>query len=139
MSVVSGLPEVLHTDLHDQLVRICTELGCAGPFIMVLPFAVPLDEARLGRAARLMLDAEPILGCRFEPDPVRPVWRRRDDLDRERWCVVHTVAHPEELIRSLLTPRPEHLDAAPGHEHGSQHRHRRNPVVPSDGFRPPPI
>src|SRR3954451_13388935 len=98
MSVVSALPDVFPADLQDQIVRIYTELGCAGPLILVLSFADLLDEARLARAARMMLEAEPILGYRFEPDPVRPLWRRRSDLDRESWLVVHTVEDPEELI-----------------------------------------
>jgi len=110
MSVVSALPDAFPADLQEQVVRICAELGCAGPLIMVLSFAAPLDETRLARAARLMLDAEPILGCRFESDPARPVWRRRDDLDRQSWSRVHTAADPEQAIRSVLTPIPEHLD-----------------------------
>ena len=39
------------------------------------------DEARLARAVRLLLDAEPVLGCRFVADGAPPVWRRLDDLD----------------------------------------------------------
>jgi NRPS condensation-like uncharacterized protein len=110
MSVVPALPDVLHADLQDQILRICTELGCAGPMIMMMSFAGRLDEARLARAVRLMLDAEPILGFRFESHPIRPVWRRRDDLDSRGWCIVHEVEDPEALVRSLLTPRPEHLE-----------------------------
>lgn len=110
MPVVADLPDTLAADLQDQVLRICTELCSAGPLIMVLSFAGRLDEARLARAARLLLDAEPILGCRFEPHPVRPVWRRRDDLDSRGWCVVHTVEDPEERIRDLLIPKAKHLD-----------------------------
>ena len=72
MSVVPALPDVLHADLQDQILRICTELGCAGPMIMMMSFAGRLDEARLARAVRLMLDAEPILGFRFEVTPYPP-------------------------------------------------------------------
>lgn len=48
----------------------------------VLEFDGQLDEERLRRAMRLTLDAEPILGCRFAERWYRPVWQRRDDLDR---------------------------------------------------------
>jgi NRPS condensation-like uncharacterized protein len=40
-----------------------------------------LDERRLARAARLVMDAEPVLGCRFVERKSYPFWERRDDLD----------------------------------------------------------
>jgi NRPS condensation-like uncharacterized protein len=42
----------------------------------VLHFAGPLDGPRLRRALRLLLDAEPVLGCRFVARWVRPYWQR---------------------------------------------------------------
>ncbi len=110
MPDATAFPATLDADLQDQVIRICAELDCAGPILMVLSFPVRLDPVRLARAARLVLDAEPIVGCRFESHPRRPVWRRRDDLDDVDWCVVHSTDDPDELIRSLLVPRPEHLE-----------------------------
>jgi NRPS condensation-like uncharacterized protein len=46
----------------------------------VVTFDGCLDEARLGKAVRLLMDAEPILGCRFVSGR-RPFWHRRSDLD----------------------------------------------------------
>lgn len=42
----------------------------------VLDFEGPLDGDRLRRALRLLLDAEPVLGCRFVPRFVFPYWQR---------------------------------------------------------------
>jgi NRPS condensation-like uncharacterized protein len=46
-----------------------------------LRFATHLDEQRLARAVRLTLDAEPVLGCRFENGVRAPYWERLPDLD----------------------------------------------------------
>jgi len=42
----------------------------------VLDFDGPLDGPRLKRALRLLLDAEPVLGCRFVARWWRPYWHR---------------------------------------------------------------
>jgi NRPS condensation-like uncharacterized protein len=47
----------------------------------VVSFDGRLDEPRMRRAVRLLLDAEPVLGCRFDADAVPPVFRRLDGLD----------------------------------------------------------
>jgi NRPS condensation-like uncharacterized protein len=41
-----------------------------------MEFAHRLDPQRLTRAFGLLLDAEPVLGCRFVPDRRRPYWER---------------------------------------------------------------
>lgn len=41
-----------------------------------LEFTGPLDAARLARATRLALDAEPVLGCRFVEHWRKPYWER---------------------------------------------------------------
>lgn len=51
------------------------ELGCR------LTFDVRLDGDVLARAVRLLLDAEPVLGCAFVPGFRRAEWLRRRDLD----------------------------------------------------------
>ena len=49
-----------------------------------------LDEQRLRHALRLLLDAEPGLGCRFALDAKPPVWRWLDDLDARDLLLVRT-------------------------------------------------
>jgi NRPS condensation-like uncharacterized protein len=101
--------DVIPADLQAQIVHLASEIGCAGPILMCMWFSTHLDPARLSRAARLLLDAEPILGCWFDTAPRQPVWRRRDDLDQMEWCVIHPEQDPDDLARALLTPIPEHL------------------------------
>ncbi len=42
-----------------------------------------LDGDRLARALRLLLDAEPILGCRFVPRWVAPYWQRLEEEEAD--------------------------------------------------------
>ncbi|MBI5843500.1 MAG: hypothetical protein HZB23_02385 [Deltaproteobacteria bacterium] len=46
---------------------------------LVADWDEPLDRPRLKRALRLVLDAEPVLGCRFRDSWFRPFWERLDE------------------------------------------------------------
>jgi NRPS condensation-like uncharacterized protein len=105
-----AIREIYPADLQAQIIRLAAEAGCAGPVLFVMTFDGRLDPARLARAARLLLDAEPMLGCEFVPGPGRPYWRRRDDLDTAIWCVVQETDHPDAVLRQLMTPLPEHIE-----------------------------
>ncbi len=67
-----AIRETYPADLQAKIIRLTSEIGCAGPVLFVMTFEGRLDPARLARAARLLLDAEPMLGCRFVPGPGRP-------------------------------------------------------------------
>ena len=41
-----------------------------------MAFDFPLDEHRLAKAVSLLLEAEPLLGCRFVRRIIRPYWER---------------------------------------------------------------
>ena len=47
-----------------------------------------LDAPRMARAARLMMDAEPVLGCRLVRRWWRPCWERLPDLDSVEICTL---------------------------------------------------
>jgi NRPS condensation-like uncharacterized protein len=102
--------ETYPADLQAQIIRLTSEVGCAGPVLLVMTFEDRLDPTRLARAARLLLDAEPMLGCRFVTGPGRPHWRRRDDLDTSAWCFVRETDDPDAVLRELMTPVPEHVE-----------------------------
>jgi NRPS condensation-like uncharacterized protein len=102
--------ETYPADLQAKIIRLTAEIGCAGPVLFVTSFEGRLDPTRLARAARLLLDAEPMLGCRFVAGPGRPYWRRRDDLDTETWCFVQETDDPDAVLRQLMTPVPEHIE-----------------------------
>jgi NRPS condensation-like uncharacterized protein len=76
---------------------------CSGKFLLVLDGRI--DEDRLGRAVRLSLEAEPILGCRFVDRKRRPLWERREDLDGIPLCEVVSCADGRpHIARFLATP-----------------------------------
>lgn len=52
---------------------------------VIVTFNQALDADTLGKAVRLSLDAEPILGCRFIEDEKQPYWQRFDGLDELPW------------------------------------------------------
>ncbi|OPY31736.1 MAG: hypothetical protein A4E32_01338 [Methanomassiliicoccales archaeon PtaU1.Bin124] len=52
---------------------------CDGQMHLVMEFASPLDEERLRRAARLVLEVEPVLACRWEGGR-RPYWKHREGI-----------------------------------------------------------
>lgn len=80
---------------------------------VVARFDRTLDAARISRAIRLAMDAEPVLGCRFEERWYRPRWVRREDLDQLNYCdVVETNdvdAAIDEFQLAELDPRRDPL------------------------------
>ncbi len=50
---------------------------------LIVKFDGTLDEARLRRAARLVFDAEPVIGCRFIKGSFRACWQRCDEPELE--------------------------------------------------------
>ena len=73
---MSTIPDRFPTVLPDYVLVYLSELGD-----MTLHVEMVFDQ-RLARAVELMYDAEPILGCRFVPQPWRPYWRRLDPRER---------------------------------------------------------
>ena len=68
-----------------------------------------IDEVRLARAVRLLMDTEPVLGCRQVVASGNPVWERREDLDRVSLCSLVATDRPlEECVAFMTQP----LDAA---------------------------
>lgn len=67
-------------------------------------FEGPLDRSRLARALRLLLDAEPVLGCRFVSHWRKPWWERlpAEELDR---AVLVSEAEGEEAEAAFLARR----------------------------------
>jgi NRPS condensation-like uncharacterized protein len=61
-----------------------------------------LDETRLSRALRLLLDAEPVLGCRFDAEATLPAWRRIGGLDRVNLLDVRDSATPADEAAKFI-------------------------------------
>lgn len=83
----------------DRLLFTFQRMGVAEFVIqMDLSFDRRLDPERLQRAFFLTLEAHPVLGCRFVPDPGRPWWEPAE-LDPRAFTVVTS---PEDADRFLL-------------------------------------
>lgn len=72
-----------------------------------------VEPTRLARALRLLLDVEPVLGCRFVPGWHRPHWERLPDLDRLPLCELQETsppAHDAAITEYLASPPdPDHM------------------------------
>jgi NRPS condensation-like uncharacterized protein len=75
---------------HDRTIRLVLELGGM------------IDHERLARALRLLIDAEPILGCRFVASPLRAHWRERDDLDSLELCGLVPTADASRDLHAFM-------------------------------------
>jgi NRPS condensation-like uncharacterized protein len=80
---VDRIPQRIPAEVVDQFVYGLKTVTV--PLIhLTVDFEAPVDRGRLVRALRLLLDAEPVLGCRFVPRPIRPYFDRvsAGELDR---------------------------------------------------------
>ncbi|AHC73993.1 ptzR [Candidatus Endolissoclinum faulkneri L5] len=81
MNLNMDIPNIFPTQFQDQIVRIFSEKFLTGNLFASFDCFQRLDIDILRRATRLIMDAEPIMGCRMDISSAEPVWIRRDDLD----------------------------------------------------------
>jgi NRPS condensation-like uncharacterized protein len=78
---------------------------------VVVSFAGRIEEARLEKAIRLAMEAQPVLGCRFVEQPKRVFWQQRTDLDSLPLCtVVETDALDRDLLEFVTQPADPCMD-----------------------------
>jgi NRPS condensation-like uncharacterized protein len=99
--MVGSVRPVIAAETLDYLIA-CSEVLQDSAMNCVLSFDGSIEEARLHRALRLTLDAEPLLGCRFAKRWYRPVWERRDDLDELTLCRVRPQEPDRRAVRRFL-------------------------------------
>jgi NRPS condensation-like uncharacterized protein len=104
-----GIPATFRAEFMDWIVELMVESKMMGAQMgAAVRFDGRLDEARVRRALRLLVDAEPVLGCRFAIDGV-PHWVRLDDLDGRVAFEVLPSADPEAdaaaYVATGLDPR----------------------------------
>ena len=93
---IAQIPERIPTVIVDRFLLLAEESGAAKLVLQVeLHFDQTLDEDRLAKALDLLLDAEPVLGCRMVPDPDLPFWQRLGREERKNFCF--TLSEPEYL------------------------------------------
>ena len=112
MGTQVGIPTIIPAEFVDRTVCVGAEIGYYRLELGgIVSFDGRLDEARLRRATRLLIDAEPVLGCRFESDAVPPVFRRLDELDPARLLEVRDSGHPgEDAAAFIAHPFDSHSD-----------------------------
>jgi NRPS condensation-like uncharacterized protein len=72
-----NIPKKIPTVLIDRIALVMNRSGTAVYVVqMELEFPSELDPDRLALALDLVLDAEPVLGCRMVIDSKRPYWQR---------------------------------------------------------------
>jgi NRPS condensation-like uncharacterized protein len=82
--VTAAIPSTLPVGFVERMVYLMTYFGMFRPQLgAVVVFDGRLDEARLRRSMVLLLEAEPVLGCRFLADAKPPVWRRLESIDAQ--------------------------------------------------------
>ena len=91
--MVDAIAETFPTEFQERFAAAGLDLNLGCHIQLVFSFSGRLDPARLGRAARLLVDAEPILGCWLDSGVSPPVWRRHADLDAVAW--LETAGHAD--------------------------------------------
>jgi NRPS condensation-like uncharacterized protein len=80
---MNNIPKRFPTKVADRALAAMDSLFI--PIIQLeMEFDYLLDELRLAKAVALLMDVEPILGCRFVPRAIRPYWER---VEKERFDV----------------------------------------------------
>ena len=69
-----------------------------------LEFPQKLDIDRLSRAVDLMLDAEPVLGCRWVTHWRKPLWERLDRSERQSFLLVNSQEAYEKFKIESINP-----------------------------------
>lgn len=100
------MSETLPAETLDRILQASAELRVTWPISLILDWpaeAPPPDAARLARAARLLVEAEPILACHAEEaGPKGLQWRRHQDLDAIAWSEELAAEDRAAGIRAVL-------------------------------------
>lgn len=107
MTATATLP----AELQDEVMHVLSELALAGYIQLVIDYPGKLDERRMGTAMQRLVEAEPILGCRFVVEDGHPFWRRRDDPEQFAVCPLTVSDHVEADTAAWLSERFDPRDA----------------------------
>ena len=111
-SVGHYIPKRFPVVLEDRILYWMQNSHCS-VFNLIAAFDGRLDEKRMKRAVRLVLDAEPVLGCRFVNKFGRQYWERLDDLDSLEHCTVVPESEHKGDPAAYLDSQPD-LDVHKG-------------------------
>lgn len=103
-------PFTLPVEYLDEMGAIAEDLGVPSYPHIVVTFLGRLERERMARAVRLLVEAEPILGCRFEMTPRGAVWRGRADLDAVQWFEVAVAPDYDAAMSEMFRTESEQGD-----------------------------
>jgi NRPS condensation-like uncharacterized protein len=97
------IPSALRAEFMDWIVYLMIESGMMRAQLgAAVRFDGRLDQQRLARALRLLMDAEPVLGCRFVADGDPPHWERLDLRGDTAPVSVREAADPEAAAAAFV-------------------------------------
>jgi NRPS condensation-like uncharacterized protein len=106
MTATATIPATMPVEFIERMIHVSGEFDVYRPQLgAVISLDGRLDEQRLERVLRLLLDAEPVLGCRFVDDEIPPVWRRIEGLDALRLLDVRQSADPVAEAAAFIAER----------------------------------
>ena len=109
-SIINDIPKKFDAGEIDKLTFALRKFGDQ-QIHTILKFDGLFDRARIRKAVRLMMDKEPVLGCRFIEHPKNPYWQRRADLDSLNYCsFVDSKSFEEELQEFIISPCDPRVD-----------------------------
>jgi len=97
------IPRHFKTVVLDRAINILASIADL-MIQMELHFEHHLDEDRLNRAMDLILDAEPVLGCRFVTRSFRPCWERLEKTSRRNFEFVSSREAYEFFKKGSIDP-----------------------------------
>jgi NRPS condensation-like uncharacterized protein len=109
MTTTATIPATMPVEFIERMIHVSGEFDVYRPQLgAVVSLGGRLDESRLKRALRVLLDAEPVLGCRFAADVVPPVWQRLEDLDALPLLDVRESDDPVAVAAAFVAERFDH-------------------------------
>ncbi len=106
------IPNTFKVTTQDAYNYAASKMFADQQLCMITKLSGMIDENVLGKAVRLTLDLEPVLGCRFVENCGSPFWERRGDLDQINFCLVAETESPEQAISGFVN-EAIHADVDP--------------------------
>jgi NRPS condensation-like uncharacterized protein len=98
-----AIPATLPSEFVEWAILMMIENGFMRPQLgAVVTLDGKVQAQRLARAVRLVLDAEPVLGCRFVADAKKPYWERLTTLDDRSALTVEDADDPDAAAREFI-------------------------------------
>lgn len=101
--IPAPIPATIPSEFVEWAILMMIENGFMRPQLgAIVRFQGRLQAPRAAKAVRLVMDAEPVLGCRFVADAKRPYWERLATLDDRAVLMVQDADDPEDAAREFL-------------------------------------